>query len=51
MLETFSALRCCVLMLDVGCEDQVLEMFKIFFSVIRLEFLIPSSQFFLFFYF
>lgn len=35
MLETFSALRCCVLFLDIDCEDV-----KIFFSIIRLEFLI-----------
>ncbi|URD78439.1 Sister chromatid cohesion protein PDS5 [Musa troglodytarum] len=35
ILESFAALRCCVIMLDIGCEDLVLEMFKVFFSVVR----------------
>lgn len=35
ILETIAALRCCVLMLDIGCENLVLEMFNIFFSVVR----------------
>ncbi|XP_064947401.1 sister chromatid cohesion protein PDS5 homolog B-like isoform X1 [Musa acuminata AAA Group] len=35
ILESFAALRCCVIMLDMGCEDLVLEMFKVFFSVVR----------------
>ncbi|XP_078435141.1 ARM repeat superfamily protein [Wolffia australiana] len=34
VLETVAALKCCVLMLDIGCESLVLEMFNIFFSVI-----------------
>ncbi|CAA6667666.1 unnamed protein product [Spirodela intermedia] len=37
ILETIAALRCCVLMLDIGCENLVLEMFNIFFSVVRDE--------------
>ncbi|XP_010242780.1 PREDICTED: sister chromatid cohesion protein PDS5 homolog A isoform X2 [Nelumbo nucifera] len=35
ILETVAALKCCVLMLDIGCEDLVLETFNIFFSVVR----------------
>ncbi|KAF6152763.1 hypothetical protein GIB67_004592 [Kingdonia uniflora] len=35
ILETVSRLKCCLLMLDVGCDDLVLEMFKVFFSVVR----------------
>ncbi|KAG9444024.1 hypothetical protein H6P81_015364 [Aristolochia fimbriata] len=35
ILETISTLKCCVLMLDIGCEDLVLEMFNIFFVVVR----------------
>ncbi|XP_043700993.1 sister chromatid cohesion protein PDS5 homolog A isoform X2 [Telopea speciosissima] len=35
ILETVAALKCCVLMLDIGCDDLVLEMFKVFFSVVR----------------
>lgn len=33
ILETVSALRCSVIMLDIGCEDLVLDMFRVFFSV------------------
>ncbi|KAK9167589.1 hypothetical protein Scep_002780 [Stephania cephalantha] len=35
ILETVAKLKCCVLMLDIGCTDLVLEMFNVFFSVIR----------------
>uniref|UniRef100_A0A1D1YLJ6 Sister chromatid cohesion protein PDS5 A n=1 Tax=Anthurium amnicola TaxID=1678845 RepID=A0A1D1YLJ6_9ARAE len=35
ILETIAALKCCVLLLDIGCDDLVLEMFNIFFSVLR----------------
>ncbi|XP_068663367.1 sister chromatid cohesion protein PDS5 homolog B isoform X2 [Aristolochia californica] len=35
ILETVSALKCCVLMLDIGCENLVLEMFNVFFTVVR----------------
>uniref|UniRef100_A0A7N0TLY4 Sister chromatid cohesion protein PDS5 homolog A n=1 Tax=Kalanchoe fedtschenkoi TaxID=63787 RepID=A0A7N0TLY4_KALFE len=35
ILETVAELKCCLLMLDIGCEDLVVEMFTIFFSVIR----------------
>eukprot|EP01018_Ginkgo_biloba_P018620 Gb_23673 [translate_table: standard] len=35
ILETIGKVRCCVLMLDIDCEDLVLEMFRVFFSVVR----------------
>ncbi|KAL5704355.1 hypothetical protein ACHQM5_022795 [Ranunculus cassubicifolius] len=35
ILETIARLKCCVIMMDIGCDDLVLEMFNIFFSVIR----------------
>ncbi|CAI9115357.1 OLC1v1016244C1 [Oldenlandia corymbosa var. corymbosa] len=35
LLDTVAKLKFCVLMLDSGCEDLVLEMFKIFFGVAR----------------
>ncbi|XP_019182210.1 PREDICTED: sister chromatid cohesion protein pds5 isoform X2 [Ipomoea nil] len=35
LLETVAKLRFCVIMLDIGCEDLVLKMFKIFFSIVR----------------
>ncbi|CAN0892422.1 Sister chromatid cohesion protein PDS5 homolog B [Linum grandiflorum] len=35
VLETIARCGCCVIMLDIGCEDLVLEMFNIFFSVAR----------------
>ncbi|XP_077248838.1 ARM repeat superfamily protein isoform X2 [Tasmannia lanceolata] len=35
ILHTVAALQCCVIMLDIGCEDLVLEMFNVFFSVVR----------------
>ncbi|GLJ40362.1 hypothetical protein SUGI_0830400 [Cryptomeria japonica] len=35
ILETIAKVRCCVLMLDINCEDVVLEMFRVFFSVVR----------------
>ncbi|KAL4583130.1 hypothetical protein LXL04_007694 [Taraxacum kok-saghyz] len=37
LLETIAKFNFCVLMLDTGCEDLVLKMFNIFFSVIRKE--------------
>jgi len=37
VLETVARCKCCVIMLDVDCHDLVLEMFKIFFSSVRLE--------------
>ncbi|XP_031473421.1 sister chromatid cohesion protein PDS5 homolog B isoform X2 [Nymphaea colorata] len=37
ILETVARVRCCVLMLDIGCNDLVLDMFNVFFSVIRDE--------------
>lgn len=33
ILEIIANLRLCVLMLDVGCDDAIMEMFQIFFSV------------------
>ncbi|KAG8378272.1 hypothetical protein BUALT_Bualt08G0120300 [Buddleja alternifolia] len=38
LLETVAKLQFCVLMLDTGCEDLVLKMFKSFFSVVRFVF-------------
>ncbi|XP_012567744.1 sister chromatid cohesion protein PDS5 homolog B isoform X3 [Cicer arietinum] len=35
VLDTMAQLRCCVLMLEVDCIDLVLEMFNVFFSVVR----------------
>ncbi|KAL9683642.1 hypothetical protein QQ045_015467 [Rhodiola kirilowii] len=35
ILETVAELKCCLLMLDIGCEDLVVEMFTMFFSVVR----------------
>ncbi|KAF3792702.1 Sister chromatid cohesion PDS5-like protein A [Nymphaea thermarum] len=43
ILETVARVRCCVLMLDIGCNDLVLDMFNVFFSVIRDEH--PQSLF------
>ncbi|KAJ9566794.1 hypothetical protein OSB04_002760 [Centaurea solstitialis] len=37
LLETVAKFNFCVLMLDTGCEDLVIKMFTIFFSVIRKE--------------
>ncbi|CAL9070064.1 unnamed protein product [Musa banksii] len=44
ILESFAALRCCVIMLDMGCEDLVLEMFKVFFSVVRYVFFVLENM-------
>ncbi|WOL16058.1 sister chromatid cohesion protein [Canna indica] len=35
ILENVATLKCCLRMFDIGCEDLIIEMFKIFFSVIR----------------
>ncbi|OMO55532.1 Armadillo-like helical [Corchorus olitorius] len=35
VLETIARCKCCVIMLDIGCGDLILEMFNIFFSVVR----------------
>nr|ACD56617.1 hypothetical binding protein [Gossypioides kirkii] len=35
ILETVARCKCCVIMLDIGCNDLILEMFKTFFSVVR----------------
>ncbi|CAN6439255.1 unnamed protein product [Victoria cruziana] len=43
ILETVARVRCCVLMLDIGCNDLVLDMFNVFFSVVRDEH--PQSLF------
>ncbi|KAK7373149.1 hypothetical protein VNO80_06547 [Phaseolus coccineus] len=39
VLEIMAQLKCCVLMLEINCLDLVLEMFNIFFSVVRDELL------------
>ncbi|XP_010912048.2 sister chromatid cohesion protein PDS5 homolog B isoform X2 [Elaeis guineensis] len=35
ILETVAALKCCVIMLEIGCDDLVLDLFKVFFSVVK----------------
>ncbi|KAF0902491.1 hypothetical protein E2562_017891, partial [Oryza meyeriana var. granulata] len=35
ILENVAALRCSVIMLDIGCQDLVLDMVKIFFSAVK----------------
>ncbi|XWS23755.1 hypothetical protein CRYUN_Cryun28dG0042400 [Craigia yunnanensis] len=35
VLETVSRCKCCLMMLDIGCNDLSVEMFNIFFSVVR----------------
>ncbi|CAA2988300.1 sister chromatid cohesion PDS5 homolog A isoform X2 [Olea europaea subsp. europaea] len=35
LLDTVAQLQFCVIMLDIGCEDLVIKMFKRFFSVVR----------------
>ncbi|XP_022773243.1 sister chromatid cohesion protein PDS5 homolog A-like isoform X3 [Durio zibethinus] len=35
ILETVARCKCCVVMLDIDCNDLILEMFNIFFSVVR----------------
>ncbi|KAM3308707.1 sister chromatid cohesion protein PDS5 B [Capsicum chacoense] len=35
LLETVAKLRFCLLMLDIGCEELVKKLFKVFFAVIR----------------
>ncbi|KAE8649626.1 sister chromatid cohesion protein PDS5 homolog A isoform X1 [Cucumis sativus] len=35
ILETVARCKCCVIMLDIGCEDLVLGMFNTFFSAVR----------------
>uniref|UniRef100_A0A2P2M3Q4 Uncharacterized protein MANES_18G076700 n=1 Tax=Rhizophora mucronata TaxID=61149 RepID=A0A2P2M3Q4_RHIMU len=35
ILETVARCKCCVIMLDIECSDLVLEMFNVFFSVVR----------------
>ncbi|KAJ7965575.1 sister chromatid cohesion protein PDS5-like A isoform X1 [Quillaja saponaria] len=37
ILETIARCKCCVIMLDIDCNDLVLEMFSTFFSVVRLD--------------
>ncbi|XP_043809611.1 sister chromatid cohesion protein PDS5 homolog A isoform X1 [Manihot esculenta] len=35
ILETVARCKCCVIMLDIDCNDLVIDMFNIFFSVVR----------------
>ncbi|KAF4390087.1 hypothetical protein G4B88_005005 [Cannabis sativa] len=35
ILETVSRCKCCVIMLDIDCNDLIMEMFTTFFSVVR----------------
>ncbi|RYQ91013.1 hypothetical protein Ahy_B09g096900 isoform C [Arachis hypogaea] len=45
LLDTVAQLRCCVIMLEIDCVDLVLEMFNIFFSVVRLRSTFPFILF------
>lgn len=36
VLKVVADVKCCLLMLDIGCMDLVLEMFRVFFSAVRL---------------
>ena len=38
IVEIVAKLKCCVIMLDIDCNDVVLNMFNTFFSVVRLGF-------------
>ncbi|KAJ8766127.1 hypothetical protein K2173_021644 [Erythroxylum novogranatense] len=40
IVETVARCKCCVIMLDIDCNDLVLEMFNTFFSVVRLKLLL-----------
>ena len=35
ILENVAALRCSMIMLNIGCEDLILDMVKIFFSTVK----------------
>lgn len=35
ILETVALCKCCVIMLDINCFDLVLEMFDVFFAMVR----------------
>ena len=35
ILEIVAKTRCCVVMLDLQCDDLILEMFRIFFQTVR----------------
>ena len=35
IVEIVAKLKCCVIMLDIECNDVVLDMFNTFFSVVR----------------
>ncbi|MCL7026648.1 hypothetical protein MKW94_016571, partial [Papaver nudicaule] len=35
ILETVARLKCCLLMLDIGCNNLVVEMFTVFFAAVR----------------
>ncbi|XP_008785877.2 sister chromatid cohesion protein PDS5 homolog A [Phoenix dactylifera] len=35
ILETVAALKCCVIMLEIGCDDLVLDLFEVFFSAVK----------------
>ncbi|CAJ1971874.1 unnamed protein product [Sphenostylis stenocarpa] len=37
VLEIMAQLKCCVIMLEIDCLDLVLQMFNIFFSIVRLS--------------
>ena len=37
ILESVAALRCSMIMLNIGCEDLILDMVKIFFTSVRYK--------------
>lgn len=37
ILETVSRCKCYLILLDIDCDDLILDMFETFFSVVRLE--------------
>ncbi|RZC54499.1 hypothetical protein C5167_013360 [Papaver somniferum] len=37
ILETVARLKCCLLMLDIGCSNLVVEMFTVFFAAVRKQ--------------
>lgn len=45
IVEIVAKLKCCVIMLDIDCNDVVLDMFNTFFSVVRLASCISCISF------
>ncbi|KAK8965598.1 hypothetical protein KSP40_PGU021415 [Platanthera guangdongensis] len=45
ILETVAKVRSCVVMLDLECDDLILQMFKHFLKSIRSPFILTSSNY------